>query len=71
MKLKITCKGAPETAEVVNAETGEELENVIGVEISIDAYHADAAILIKNADIDIDQMPVIEEVVGGDTTGND
>ena len=71
MQLKITCKGAPETAEVVNAETGEELENVIGVEISIDAYHADAAILIKNADIDIDQMPVIEEVVGGDTTGND
>ena len=71
MNLKNTCKGAPETAEVVNAETGEELENVIGVEISIDAYHADAAILIKNADIDIDQMPVIEEVVGGDTTGND
>ena len=71
MKLKIACTGAPETAEVVNAETGEELENVIGVEISIDAYHADAAILIKNADIDIDQMPVIEEVVGGDTTGND
>ena len=57
--------------KIVNKETGEELENVIGVEISIDAYHADAAILIKNADIDIDQMPVIEEVVGGDTTGND
>ena len=63
MKLKIRCKGAPETAEVVNAETGEPLENVIGIEISIDSHHADAAILIKDAALDIDKMPVVYENV--------
>ena len=39
MKLKIVSDGTIENTHIVNAETDEELENVINLEVSIDAFH--------------------------------
>ena len=39
MKLKIVSEGTPGTTKIVHAETGEEVENVMGIELSMDAFH--------------------------------
>ena len=48
MKLKIVSEGTGATTKVVNAETGEVVENILGLEISMDAFNLEAAILIRD-----------------------
>ena len=70
MKLKILSEGTPPTTKVVNADTGEEVEDIIGLEISLDAFHVEAAILIRDPELSIDQIEV-QEIRQGDSTGYD
>tara|TARA_R100000306_G_C4253270_1_gene81506 strand:+ start:246 stop:485 length:240 start_codon:yes stop_codon:yes gene_type:complete len=69
MKLKIVSEGTGPTTQVVNAETGEVVENVMGLEISMDAFTLEAAILIRDPELSIDNIEV-QEVRQGDPTGN-
>ena len=66
MKLKIVSKGTGETTKVVNAETGEQVENVLGLEISMDSFHLEAAILIRDPHLSISDIEV-QEVRQGDS----
>jgi hypothetical protein len=70
MKLKIVSEGTPGTTKIVHAETGEEVENVMGIELSMDAFHVEAAILIKDPNLSIDQIEV-QEVRQGDGMGSE
>ena len=69
MKLKIVSEGTGATTKVVNAETGEAVENILGLEISMDAFNLEAAILIRDPELSIDDIEV-QEVRQGDPTRN-
>ena len=69
MKLKIVSGGTGATTKVVNAETGEAVENILGLEISMDAFTLEAAILIRDPELSIDDIEV-QEVRQGDPTRN-
>ena len=69
MKLKIVSEGTGATTKVVNAETGEVVENILGLEISMDAFNLEAAILIRDPELSIDDIEV-QEVRQGDPTRN-
>ena len=69
MKLKIMSDGTGATTSVVDAETGEPLENVMALEITMDAFNLEAAILIKDPELNIDQIEV-QEVRQGAATGH-
>lgn len=68
MKLKIVSEGTGASTKIVNAETGEEVENIIGLEISMDAFNLEAAILIRDPGLSIDQIEV-QEIRQGDSAG--
>ena len=69
MKLKIVSEGTGATTKVVDAETGEAVENILGLEISMDAFNLEAAILIRDPELSIDDIEV-QEVRQGDPTRN-
>jgi len=48
MKLKITYTGDPSQTEISNAETGEVLEGIHSVEVSIDAYTGYAVLILQD-----------------------
>ena len=70
MKLKIKCDGNPQSAVVVNAATDEVVENVLAVELSLSPFEIEAAIVIKNMELDLGNIEA-EELNAGDTTRND
>ena len=70
MKLKIVSEGSGETTKVVDAETGEELENVIGLELSMDAFNVQAALLVRDPHLAINNLEA-QEIRQGDSTGYD
>ena len=51
-------------------ETGEVVENVIGLEISMDSFNLEAAILIRDPHLSVNDIEV-QEVRQGDPTGHD
>ena len=70
MKLKIKCDGNPQNAVVVNAATDEVVENVLAVELSLSTFEIEAAIVIKNMELDLDNIEA-EELNTGDTSRDD
>jgi len=71
MKLKIKCDGSPQSAVVVDAQTGEAVENVIGVEMSLSAFEIEAVIILKNIELDLDNIEAEELNTGDNTTRDD
>lgn len=55
MKLKMIYTGRPEETRIVNAETGEPIQNVTSVHIEVDAFGCNALIHVREIEIDIDQ----------------
>ena len=53
MKLKIVSDGTIEKTTIINAETGEVLEDIMNLEISMDAFHIEAAFLIRNPQLEL------------------
>ena len=70
MKLKIKCDGNPQNAVVVNAATDEVVENVLAVELSHSPFEIEAAIVIKNMELDLENIEA-EELNTGDTSRDD
>jgi len=70
MKLKIVSEGTGATTKVVNAETGELVENVMGLEISMDAFNLDAVIVIRDPHLSLENIST-QEIKQGDSTGYD
>ena len=70
MKLKIVSEGTGDTTKVVNVATGEEVENVISLDFSMDAFHSDAAIVIRDPHLSIDNLNV-QEIRQGDSGAHD
>ena len=60
MKLKIVSDGKIENTQIVNAETNEVLEDVINLEISMDAFHIEAAFLVNNPQLSIEGIEAQE-----------
>lgn len=48
MKLKIVSDGTAGNTSIVNAETQEPIEGVINLEVSVDAFNVEAAFLVRN-----------------------
>ena len=70
MKLKVICDGDPSTAKIVHAETNEQVENVVSVEVSIAAFNVETAILIRDVAVDLNNLEG-QEIRYSDSTGND
>ena len=69
MKLKIVADGQnPEATKIVNSDTGELIENVVGVEVSLDALGVEVAIIMNDVELEIDNLEVTE-VRDSDTEG--
>lgn len=67
MKLKIVSDGTAENTHIINAETEEELENVINLEVSVDAFHIEAAFLVRNPELSLTNIDAQEVQVGDNT----
>ena len=67
MKLKIVSDGTAENTHVINAETEEELENVINLEVSMDAFNVEAAFLVRNPELSLTNIDAQEVQVGDNT----
>ena len=70
MKLKIVSEGTGATTKVVNAETGELVENVMGLEISMDAFNLEAVLVIRDPHLSLENIST-QEIKQGDSTGYD
>ena len=67
MRLKIVADGeSPVATKVVDCETGEMLQDVIGIEISVDAMGIEAVLIMRDVDLEIDNLEVTE-VTASDT----
>lgn len=72
MKLKVVANGEnPAATKVVDCETGEMLEDVLGVEISLDAMGVEAVLIMRGIDVDIDNLEVMEVVSDTEGDGRD
>jgi len=60
MQLKITSSGTAKSTKVVDAATGELIENVLAVDISLDGFHVEAAILIRDPHLSLDNVEALE-----------
>ena len=67
MKLKIVSDGTAENTHIINAETEEELENVINLEVSMDAFNIEAAFLVRNPELSLNNIDAQEVQVGDNT----
>ena len=67
MKLKIVSDGTAENTHIMNAETEEEIENVINLEVSIDAFNVEAAFLVRNPELSLTNIDAQEVQVGDNT----
>jgi hypothetical protein len=56
MKLKLIYTGDPTETKIVNAETGESVEGVHSVEVSIDAFQGYAVLILQDFITEIDNM---------------
>ena len=70
MKLKIISEGVEGSTKVVNEETGEEVENILNVEVSMSPFNIEAAILIRDPHISISNLDT-EEFKESDSTRHD
>lgn len=67
MRLKIIADGKnPHATKIVNTETDEILEDVLGVEISIDGENIEAALIMSGLDVEIDNLEVQKVDTEGD-----
>jgi len=70
MKLKIVSDGTPSSTRVLDAETGEVVEDIINLEISMTPFSTEAAILLRCPVLSLDNIDTLE-VKQGDSTGDD
>lgn len=56
MKLKLIYTGDPAETQIVNAETGEPVDGIHSVEISIDAFAGYAVLILQDFVAEIDNM---------------
>ena len=51
----------------MNAETEEEIDNVINLEVSVDAFNVEAAFLVRNPELSLTNIDAQEVQVGDNT----
>ena len=51
----------------MNAETEEEIDNVINLEVSVDAFNVEAAFLVRNPELSLTNIDSQEVQVGDNT----
>lgn len=59
MKLKLIYTGNPAETRIVNAETGEEIQNVVRVDVAVDAMRAEALIEVTDLELDLDNVEAV------------
>ena len=59
--------GTAENTHIMNAETEEEIENVINLEVSVDAFNVEAAFLVRNPELSLTNIDSQEVQVGDNT----
>lgn len=53
MKLKMIYTGNPQETKIVNAETGDSIENIVAVSLEVDAYGCNAILHVREMQLDI------------------
>ena len=61
MRLKIIYTGKPEETKVLNADTGEHINNVIGIDVALDAFNGYVALTFKDFELELDNLEVVDE----------
>lgn len=61
MKVKLIYTGNPNETKVVNAETGEPIENVVSATINLDAFGCTAILEIASLEFEVDQVEAVME----------
>ncbi len=51
----------------MNAETEEEIDNIINLEVSMDAFNVEAAFLVRNPELSLTNIDAQEVQVGDNT----
>ena len=59
--------GTAENTHIMNAETEEEIDNVINLEVSVDAFNVEAAFLVRNPELSLTNIDAQEVQVGDNT----
>ena len=67
MKLKLIYTGNPTETQIVNAETGEAVDGIHSIEVSIDAFTGYAVLILQDFITEIDNMEA--EVVHAEGNG--
>ena len=60
MKIKIVSDGTAPNTKVLNAETGEEIEDIINLEVSVDSFNVSAAFLVSNPQLSMTNVKAQE-----------
>lgn len=53
MKLKMIYTGNPQETKIVNAETGDPIDNIVAVSLEVDAYGCNAILHVREMQLDI------------------
>ena len=56
MKLKLVYTGNPAETQVVNSETGEAVDGIHSIEVSVDAFSGYAVLVLQDFITEIDNM---------------
>lgn len=64
MKLKMIYTGNPQETQIVNAETGEPIDNIISVNIDVDAFGCNAIIQVREIELDLNNVEAIKAYNG-------
>ncbi len=61
MRIKVIYTGKPEETKVINSDTGELIQNVVGVDVAIDSFGGYAALTFKDFEVVLDNLEVVDE----------
>lgn len=61
MRIKVIYTGDPTETKIVDADTGETIENVHGVDIAIDAFNGYASITFNDFKAELANLEVVDE----------
>ena len=64
MKLKMIYTGNPQETQIVNAETGKPIDNIISVNIDVDAFGCNAIIQVREIELDLNNVEAIKAYNG-------
>jgi hypothetical protein len=61
MKIKVIYTGNPEETKVINSDTGQVIQNIVGVDVAIDSFGGYVALTFKDFEVVLDNLELVDE----------